>query len=289
MTTSAQDKATQALIARACAYLRDNLAQAPTLEALGAHLHISPYHLQRTFKRLMRVSPRQYVEALRLEALKARLRAGDNVTEALYAVGYGSSSRLYEKANITLGMTPSTYGKKGAGMVIVYTISPCHAEALDATYMLLAATERGICAVRLGDSEDVLEAELQAEFSRAMIGRDDEALAQWVAHIQHYIAGEQGQIEMPLDVRATAFQAQVWEALRNIPYGETRTYSDIANAIGQPQAARAVARAIASNPVALVIPCHRVVRKDGKMGGYRWGTRRKAQLLALEQSKAQKD
>jgi AraC family transcriptional regulator of adaptative response/methylated-DNA-[protein]-cysteine methyltransferase len=240
-----------------------------SLSALGVALGVSPYHLQRTFKQIMGVTPRQYVESRRLTRFKQHVKAGDAVTAALYNAGYGSSSRLYEKAPQDLGMTPSTYQQGGRGIVIQYSILDCTLGRL-----LIAGTERGVCAIRLGDSDEELESSLRGEFSAAEIFRDDAALylgRRWFAHLE----GRQPQLNLPLDIRATAFQMRVWRELQAIPYGSTRSYGEVATAIGQPSATRAVARACATNPVAVVIPCHRVVRGDRSLGGYRWGIDRK--------------
>jgi AraC family transcriptional regulator of adaptative response/methylated-DNA-[protein]-cysteine methyltransferase len=213
-----------------------------------------------------------------LQALKAGLRDGHSVTRSLYDAGYGSSSRLYEGAASKLGMTPARYGKQGSGVAIHYAIAKTPIGR-----MLLAATSQGVCSVQFGESDGTLESELRREYPRAEIARSDKGLAKWVRTIQGRIRGEDRKA-LPLDIQATAFQRMVWEQLRDIPYGDTRSYSEIAKKIGRPKAARAVARACASNPVAVAIPCHRVVRENGDPGGYRWGMRRKRNLLALEKS-----
>ena len=275
-----QKRITQAdLVAEICAYLHDIHPDTVSLQDLGKAFHISPYHLQRTFKQLTGVSPRQYAASLRLEEFKAQVRQGQRITDAIYAVGYGSSSRLYERSGEELGMTPSTYRQKGKGMTIFYSVHPCPLGQL-----LAAATERGICKVSLGDSPAALIADMDAEFAQAERIRDDEGLGYWVEKIIAYLQNGQPQLDLPLDVRATAFQIKVWQQLQQIPIGETRSYSQIAAAIGQPNASRAVARACASNPVALVIPCHRIIRKDKGLGGYRWGIDRKQALLDREQN-----
>lgn len=265
------------LVQTVCRYIEANLNSSLTLEALGAHANVSPHHLQRTFKRVTGISPRQYAEACRLGSLKAQLREGQAVTHALYEVGYGSSSRLYERAADQIGMTPATYRKGGQGMSIGYTIVDSPLGRL-----LVAATGRGICAVSLGDDDAALEAALREEYPAAAIQRDDEGFHAWVQAILDYLNGEHPHLELPLDVQATAFQWRVWEALRKIPYGTTRTYSEIARDLGQPTATRAVARACATNPVSLVVPCHRVVGTDGSLRGYRWGLERKRALLEQE-------
>lgn len=265
------------VIERVCQYIEDNRDEALTLTQLSSAVGLSPHHLQRTFKRVVGVTPRQYQDARRLEGFKARLRQGQDVTRALYEVGYGSSSRLYERAPSRLGMTPATYRRGGRGMQIAYTTvrSPLGR-------LLVARTERGVCAVSLGDSEGALEAALRHEYPQAEVRRDRNGLAQWVRTLLRYLEGRQPRLDLPLDVQGTAFQCRVWEELRRIPYGRTRSYSEVARAIGQPAAARAVARACATNRVPLVIPCHRVIQADGGLGGYGLGIERKRALLRNE-------
>ena len=249
----------------------------PTLAELGAELGLSPHHLQRSFKQATGLSPRQYAEALRHGRLKAEFRNGEPVASALYGAGYGSSSRLYEKADSQLGMTPASYAKGGRGARITYAIAGSPLGRL-----LVAATARGVCAVMLGNRDTDLEAELRGDFPAADIRRDDGALANHVAHILEHLDGATPVPDLPLDVRATAFQWRVWECLRRIPPGKTMSYGEIAAAIGHPRAARAVGRACATNPVSLVVPCHRAVGSNGDLTGYRWGVKRKRDLLASE-------
>ena len=260
------------------AHLRDS--QGPLrLGTLSAATGISPYHLQRMFKRVMGITPRQYLEARRVNHLKASLKEGKDVTSALYDAGYGSSSRLYEHAPAQLGMTPATYRRGGRNLDITYTIVACPLGRL-----LVAATERGVCAVSLGESDAALEAYLAEEYPNARIRRDrhpESDLKKWVADVLELIQGKQ-QKQLPLDIQGTAFQWRVWRELCAIPRGATRSYSEIAGEIGRPTAARAVARAIATNPVAVIIPCHRAVHKDGTLSGYRWGPKRKQTLLETE-------
>jgi AraC family transcriptional regulator of adaptative response/methylated-DNA-[protein]-cysteine methyltransferase len=269
------------VVQRICAYIENHLEDRFTLNDLGAHANLSPSHLQRLFTRVMGISPRQYAEARRLDNLKTRLKSGDSVTRALYDAGYSSSSRLYSRAPETMGMTPAAYRKGGKDMTIHYTVAEC-----PLGYLLVAATERGVCAVSLGDSPGDLEAELHNDYSAAEITPDDGSLGEWVSALVRHLDGQQPHLELPLDVRATAFQWRVWQELRGIPAGETRSYGQIAAAIGNPKASRAVGTACANNRVSLVIPCHRAVREDGSLGGYRWGLERKKFLL--EQEKAQK-
>ncbi len=272
---SSQDHAE--LAARVCDYLREIQPREASLGELGARFHISPWHLQRRFKGTVGVSPREYAAGLRLGAFKAGLRQGERVTDAIHAAGYSSSSRLYESSDERLGMTPSTYRKLGEGMTIFYSVLPCPLGRV-----LVAATERGVCKISLGDNETALIGEMAAEFARAERIRDDEGVGYWAGRVINYLDGWQPNLKLPLDLRATAFQLRVWRALQAIPVGETRSYSEIASEIGQPRSSRAVANACARNPVALVIPCHRVIRADKGLGGYRWGIERKLQLLELE-------
>lgn len=267
---------TVALVTRVCAFLREQPDEPPTLAVLGDRVGLSPAHLQRVFKRVVGVSPRQYADSCRLARLKTGLKAGDSVTTALFAAGYGSSSRLYEKAGAQLGMTPGEYQKGGAHATIRYSIARCPLGRV-----ILAMTERGVCGVALGGTDAELEEFVRTEFPAAKLTRDDKSLAEWVGELLQELAGKAHR-DLPLDVRATAFQRRVWEELRKIPRGETRTYQQVAEAIGAPTAARAVARACATNPASLVIPCHRVVGTDGKLRGYRWGLQRKQKLLETE-------
>jgi AraC family transcriptional regulator of adaptative response/methylated-DNA-[protein]-cysteine methyltransferase len=264
---------------RICRFIDQHLEdEGPiTLAALAAEFHKSPFHLQRVFKRAMGVSPREYAEARRLGRWKKHTRQGRDVTTALYEAGYGSSSRLYEKSSSRLGMTPAVYARGGAGMKIDYVIADCSLGRV-----LVGFTERGVSAVYLGDKDKPLEAALHQEYPHAEIHRESGARGKWVGDILSYLRGKQPQLNLPLDLAATAFQMRVWEELRRIPYGTTRTYSQIAARVGNPNATRAVARACATNPVSLVVPCHRVVRADGDLAGYRWGLQRKEALLAQE-------
>jgi AraC family transcriptional regulator of adaptative response/methylated-DNA-[protein]-cysteine methyltransferase len=287
------------------------------LATLAKVAGMTAQHTQRVFRRVMGITPRQFADALRLRRLKQQLRKGDDVTTSLYQAGYGSSSRLYERSDAQLGMTPATYRRGGIGMTIAYTVV-----ASPLGRMLVAATERGISAVYLGQADAPLEAALRAEYPRAQIHRDATGLRKWVSAILRQldcgtrnpargiampdgagpsvrdaasagaddVVGRVGAINsaahLPLDVQATAFQKRVWDALRAIPYGSTKTYSQIAKSLGRPKATRAVARACATNPVSIVVPCHRVVRQDGNLAGYRWGLARKKTLLDGERRHA---
>jgi AraC family transcriptional regulator of adaptative response/methylated-DNA-[protein]-cysteine methyltransferase len=242
---------------------------------------LSPHHAQRTFRDVLGISPRQYADACRLALFKERLRKGGAVTDATYQAGYGSSSRVYERAPRRLGMTPAQYGRGGQGMRIAFTVA-----ASPLGRLLVAATERGVSAVCLGESDAALAAALREEYPRAELARDDARLADWVGTILRHLRGQEPRLDLPLDIRVTAFERRVYEELLRIPPGQTRSYADVARRIGRPKAVRAVARACASNPVALVVPCHRVVGKDGEPRGYRWGTERKIALLAREWQEA---
>ena len=238
---------------------------------------LSPQHLQRTFKRLLGITPRQYAEALRFRSLRARLRKGQPVTHALYEAGFGSSSRLYEQSTRRLGMTPATYRRGGPATGLAYTLASSPLGRL-----LVASTDRGVAAVKLGEADRRLVAELREEYPAAELRRDDVQLRATVRTILAGLRGRAPSAELPHDVRATAFQWRVWQELLAIPAGATRTYGEVARRLGRPTAARAVARACATNPVALVIPCHRVVPAGGGVGGYRWGEKRKRALLEGE-------
>jgi AraC family transcriptional regulator of adaptative response/methylated-DNA-[protein]-cysteine methyltransferase len=266
-------------IRRACVYL-SNVEGHPSLATLAARVGGSPYHLQRNFKRLVGVTPREYAEACRLRKVKGTLRRAGDITGAMLDAGYGSSSRFYERAVPKLGMAPSVYRRGGAGMQIAYAIVDSASASLGR--LLVAATTRGVCAVAMGSSDAELTGALAREYPSAAIAEDAGALARWTRAILAHLAGRGPRLDLPLDVQATAFQWQVWEALASIPYGETRTYAEVAASIGKPSAARAVARACATNPVALAIPCHRVVPAAGGEGGYRWGAGRKKALLRRE-------
>ena len=253
----------------------------PTLAALARVAGVSPWHLQRSFTRLYGFSPRDYVAARRVGRLKAALRAGSSSTDAVYEAGYGSPSRVYDEAAGTLGMTPRAYRAGGASEDIRYTVV-----ASAVGRVLVACTARGLCRVALGDADAVLEGELAAEFPKASISRDDRELRPLARMVVREFSGDPVAAEIPVDIKATAFQRRVWKALRRIPRGATRTYTEVAADIGRPGASRAVARACAANPLALVVPCHRVVPAAGGTGGYRWGRERKARLLELEARKA---
>lgn len=265
------------IVNRACAALDSDPQQRLTLAQLSDAVHVSPFHLQRLFKRVVGVSPRQYQAAQRGAALRDALQRGADVTRATVDAGFGSPSRMYDSAAAELGMAPSEYRRKGAGLRVHYA---CARTSLG--LVLVATTDKGICKIAFGDDEVALVDDLRSEFASAELIGDPERLAAFIEQIDAYLRGKRQRFDLPLDIAATAFQQRVWEALRRIPYGETRSYSQIAEAVGSPRAVRAVANACASNPVALAIPCHRVVHKDGALTGYRWGTARKAVLLDTE-------
>lgn len=258
-----------------------------TLAELAARAGGSPYHLQRTFKRIMGITPRQYADARRLARLKTNLKEKTNVTEAMYDAGYGSSRSLYERAPEKLGMTPATYRRGGQGVRIRFTVLQCPAGPQGSLgRLLLAATDRGVCRVTMGERAAELEAGLRHEYPAAEITRDDSGLQEWSAAVFRHLEGHQPNLDLPLDIQASAFQRKVWEALQAIPYGKTRSYGEIARAVGKPKGARAVGNACGTNPVAVVIPCHRVIQQNGSLGGFGWGLKRKEILLAAEKSAA---
>src|SRR5467141_315255 len=268
-----------ALVKRAVSQLADSTEESVRLGALASALRTTQATLRRAFRQVTGLKPRELAEALRIKKFKAMLRSGRNITDALYETGYGSSSRVYERSNAQLGMTPATYQKGGKGMKIGYAVTKSPLGKV-----LVAATERGVSAVYLGDRESALLAELREEYPRAEIAPARDSYQKWVREIVLRIEGKQPRLELPLDLQATAFQRRVWQELQRIPRGRTRTYSQVARSLGQPKAVRAVARACATNPVSVVVPCHRVIREDGALAGYRWGLSRKEQLLAQERA-----
>lgn len=288
-----RDDRPRAALEEAVAHARrllDTAGPAPTLAQLGEAVGLSPHHLQRLFKRATGVSPREYAATRRVERLKEELRRGLNVTQALYEAGYGSARALYDQASAHLGMSPGAYKRGGLGITIRYVFA-----ATPVGPVMLAATAKGICALRFGERNQLL-AELRSEFPRATLledGRDqgqDQGQAReegrgpgdYVRAVVAHLLGQNRHLDLPLDPPATPFQEKVWGALSAIPYGETRSYGEVAEMIGRPKAARAVAQALAANPVALAVPCHRVVRASGQPGGYRWGVALKRELLRRE-------
>ena len=274
----ADDGNPQAALVRAmCRYIEQHMEDRLTLALLAKEFRLSPFHLQRTFKSVLGVSPKAYIDAVRLRQVKHNLQAGHDVTTALYAAGYGSSSRLYDRTAAQLGMTPEKYRRGAVAAVVRYTIA-----SSPLGRMLIAATDKGICSIQFADNDQQLQQGLIREFPFATRRRDDAAMAEWSVNLTRLMEGRETNPSLPLDIRATAFQRRVWEALQRIPRGETRSYRAVARRIGMPKATRAVARACATNPVAVAIPCHRVIREDGELGGYRWGIERKELLLAME-------
>jgi len=262
-----------------CRFIEQHLDEPVTLDRLGKEFQQSPFHLQRRFKAALGITPREYADSCRLRMLKRNLRAGDSVTRAMYDAGYGSSSRLYERTASQLGMTPDKYRRGAIAAAIRYA---CTDSPLGR--MLIAATDRGICSIQFARSDGELIEGLKREFPFAARKLDEGGLQSWVRALLQQMRGTDldSSSLLPLDIRATAFQRRVWRYLQSIPFGATRSYSQVAKAIGRPSACRAVARACATNPVAVAIPCHRVVREDGSMGGYRWGVERKKALLEME-------
>jgi AraC family transcriptional regulator of adaptative response/methylated-DNA-[protein]-cysteine methyltransferase len=263
-----------------CRYIEQHLDEPLTLARLGSEFHQSPFHLQRTFKSVLGITPRAYADSCRMNQLKGNLRAGHSVTRSMYDAGYSSSSRLYERTASQLGMTPDKYRRGAIAAPIRYTFADSPLGR-----MLIAATDKGICAIQFANSDGELEQGLRHEFPFANRRRDDRAMQAWKTDLLRQMRGQRLNAALPLDIQATAFQRRVWSQLQSIPFGATRSYAAVAKAIGQPTATRAVARACATNPVAVAIPCHRVVRKSGDMGGYRWGIDRKKALLELESSR----
>jgi len=268
-------------VQRACRYLETHADEKVSLARLAAHVGLSPSHLQRTFARLVGVSPRAYQEALRARRFRDDLRTGAAVSGALYGAGWGSASRVYERHPTGRGMTPAVYRRGGAEADVSYVVVPCPLGRL-----LVAGTPKGVCAVKLGDSRRALEGDLRREYPAARVAHGSKAFEAWAAAVVAHLEGRLPHLDLPLDVRATAFQWKVWRHLQTIPAGRTEAYSEVARRIGAPAAVRAVARACATNPVCLVVPCHRVVQKDGGLGGYRWGLDRKRRLLDDEKTRA---
>jgi AraC family transcriptional regulator of adaptative response/methylated-DNA-[protein]-cysteine methyltransferase len=264
-------------IQQACRYIDRNFDAPLSLKQIAGHVALSPFYLQRLFKRVLGISPRQYQQARRANKFKSALKTEMRITDAIYDSGYGSSSRLYENSSAQLGMTPSDFKRKGEGIAIRYTIV-----TTSLGRVLVATTARGVCAIQFGESNAALERDLKNEFNAAQITRDERALKSLAAQVGKFVDGSSVSFDMPLDIQGTAFQQLVWKALREIPYGETRSYTEIAREIGKPEAVRAVANACAKNRAALVVPCHRVVQKNGNLAGYRWGVERKATLLKQE-------
>jgi len=269
-----------AAIEKACALLRASETM-PKLAELADAAGISRFHFHRVFKQITGVTPRDYARTWRLGRLGERLEAGQPIAEAIYESGYGSSSRAYEAAQAGLGMTPAARRRGGGGETIRFVTVET-----PLGWALVAATVRGICMTALADDRDDLVAALRQRFPAAEIIAEEAGLRQWADRIVRFITAPDRTLDLPLDIRGTAFQARVWRALQKIPLGQTASYTEIAAALGQPKAVRAVAQACAANKLALLVPCHRVIRADGELGGYRWGVERKRALLARERAAA---
>ena len=267
------------IVDRAIAFLDARDGEPASLDTIAAAVNASPFHLQRTFKREVGLSPKAYQDARRMERLKAQLRDGDTVSRATFEAGFGSSRAVYDKASSGLGMTPAAYRRGGAGERIEYGVA-----RTSLGWVLVASTSKGICAVSLADSAAVLEETLREEFPKADIVREQPGNSRWLDAIVDYLEGERSDLALPTDLAGTDFQLRVWKALQRIPRGTTRTYGEVAEEIGAPTAARAVARACATNRVALVVPCHRVIGKNGALSGYRWGVDRKRRILERERA-----
>lgn len=265
------------LIAAACQVMEQSSGDPIRVASVARRLGVGRFRLQRMFRSFLGITPGAYARSIRMRRLKKRLRKGDDVTTALHEAGYGSSSRLYEGSNSHLGMTPALYRRGGKDVEISYATAPTRLGLV-----LLAGTAKGVAAIYLGDSDARLEAALRREYPAASIRKSPAHVSRWLRELVRHISGDQPQLDLPLDVKATAFQRRVWEALQRIPRGCTQTYSDLARSLSLPKGQRAVARACATNPVSVLIPCHRVVRRDGGLGGYRWGINRKRTLLAIE-------
>lgn len=269
-----------AAVAKACAILRER-EDTPSLAELARAVAVSPFHFHRLFKQVVGTTPREYARAERVARFGAALERGEPVARAAYGAGFGSSSRAYHDAGSGLGMTPGARRSAGRGELIRYATAKT-----SLGWLLVAATTRGLCVAELGDARDPLVGDLRQRFARAVLSEDRAGLGEWLERIAAFVASPDHALDLPLDVRGTAFQAQVWRALREIPPGRTATYAEIAAVLGRPNAVRAVAQACARNPLGLVVPCHRVVRSDGALGGYRFGVERKRALLERERAAA---
>lgn len=265
-----------------CRYIEQHLDEPITLGHLGKLFHQSPYHLQRTFKAVLGITPKEYANSCRMRDFRLKLKAGQSVTRAMHEAGYSSTSRLYSRTATELGMEPAKY-RRGA------IAAPIHYACADSPLgrMLIARTDKGICSIKFADSDEELEQGLKQEFPFAIRRRDDDGMTELAQKLMRHMEGLEVAPALPLDIQATAFQRRVWSYLQTIGFGETRSYAEVAKAIRRPSAVRAVAHACATNPVAIAIPCHRVVRSDGELAGYRWGLERKRRLLQMETEKTQ--
>src|SRR2546423_961082 len=269
----------QELIKSVCRYIELHLDEPVTLARLGAEFRQSPFHLQRTFKAVLGITPKEYADSCRMRGFRQKLKAGHSVTRAMHDAGYSSTSRLYSRTSSELGMEPAKYRRGAIATPIRYSFTESPIGR-----MIIAATDKGICSIQFADSEEELEQGLKQEFPYAVRRRDDEGLTQLADQVVQRISGVEPSSSLPLDIQATAFQRRVWSHLQSIAFGKTQSYSQVAKAIRRPSAVRAVARACATNPVAIAIPCHRVLRSNGDLGGYRWGMGRKKALLEIEAS-----
>jgi AraC family transcriptional regulator, regulatory protein of adaptative response / methylated-DNA-[protein]-cysteine methyltransferase len=278
-----RNDSTERRIYALCDFIRKNSSEPINLERLSQKARLSPFHLQRTFKAVVGVTPRQYLEACRLETLKKQFRSGNSLTGAIYDAGFGSNSRVYERVSTRLGMTPTEY-RAGGNHVSISYVSIQSSVGL----MMIGATDRGLCFVQFGDSKQKLLQMLRTEYPEAALAEMEqpypEQFGLWVQALIRHLSGDRQRLFLPIDVRGTAFQFRVWTYLQSIPYGEVQSYSEVARSIQNPGANRAVAQACASNKVAIAVPCHRVIRGNGEMGGYRWGVARKRTLIDLERS-----
>jgi AraC family transcriptional regulator of adaptative response/methylated-DNA-[protein]-cysteine methyltransferase len=265
-----------ARIAAVCRLIEES-EESPALSELARHAGLSQYHFHRIFKSLTGVTPKEYAAAHRANRLRKKLGRSSTITEAIYDAGYNSNARFYEVSDEVLGMTASEYRAGGAGTVIRFAVGECSLGSI-----LVAQSDRGVCAILLGDDPDSLARELQDRFPEADLRGGNAEFEELVAKVVGFVEAPTLGLDLPLDVRGTTFQHRVWQALRDIPAGATASYSDIAKRIGSPKSVRAVAQACGANPVAVAIPCHRVVRSDGDLSGYRWGVERKRALLERE-------
>ena len=269
----------QELIKSVCRYIEQHLDEPVTLARLGAEFRQSPFHLQRTFKAVLGITPKEYADSCRMRGFRQKLKAGHSVTRAMHDAGYSSTSRLYSRTSSELGMEPAKYRRGAIATPIRYSFSESPIGR-----MLIAATDKGVCSIQFADSEEELEQGLKHEFPFALRRRDDDGMANLAGQVVQRISGAESSSSLPLDIQATAFQRRVWSHLQKISFGKTQSYTQVAKAIRRPSAVRAVARACATNPVAIAIPCHRVLRSNGDLGGYRWGLQRKKTLLEIEAS-----
>ncbi|MDI1259006.1 bifunctional DNA-binding transcriptional regulator/O6-methylguanine-DNA methyltransferase Ada [Aquabacterium sp.] len=271
-----QEHARHELVLQACQAMAQS-ESGLSLDDLATEVGLSPHHFHRIFKAATGLTPKQYQQAVQAKRVSSALKDAPSVTEALYDAGFSSSGRFYEGAGANLGMSPSSFRQGGANEHIRHTIEPC-----SLGMMLVAATPRGVCAIEFGDTEQALLERLESRFPKATLQAGDGLFKQWVTQILSYLAHPAGSLDLPLDVQGTVFQRRVWQALQSIPCGQTVSYTELAQRLGQPTAVRAVASACANNQIAVAIPCHRVVRTGGALAGYRWGLARKAELLRRE-------